>query len=85
MLCEDRLAVIARTAPSKAMPAPPDFARELELELEAAQSEVDSRDAADSRELTTCVICFEPCDPRCQQFPLEALPCALEAMPTGVA
>lgn len=39
---EDRLAVIAKTAQSKAMavPAPPeDFARELEAELEAAETE----------------------------------------------
>ena len=29
-----------------------------------------------SREYQTCVICFEPCDPLDQQYPLEALPCA---------
>ena len=74
---EDRLAVIARTAQSKAMaavPAPDSFASELEAELDA---EVEgSREPRESHELKTCVICFEACDPGDGEYPLEALPCA---------
>ena len=74
---EDRLAVIARTAQSKAMaavPAPDSFASELEAELDA---EIEgSREPRESHELKTCVICFEACDPGDGEYPLEALPCA---------
>lgn len=85
-----RLAVIARTAQSKAMARPDSFVADLEAELEAEQSRgaeeesreadgEDSREAAEgegSHEEVTCVICFEPCDPSDTQYPLEALPCA---------
>ena len=85
-----RLAVIARTAQSKAMPRPDSFVADIEAELEAEQSHgaqgeesrgaegEESREAEEegSHEQVTCVICFEPCDPNDAQYPLEALPCA---------
>ena len=72
-----RLAVIARTARSKAMPRPDSFVADIEAELEAEQSHgtqgeesrgaegEESREAEEegSHEQVTCVICFEPCDP----------------------
>ena len=85
-----RLAVIARTAQSKAMPRPDSFVADIEAEREAQQSHgaqgeesrgaegEESREAEEegSHEQVTCVICFEPCDPNDAQYPLEALPCA---------
>ena len=71
---EDRLAVIARTAQSKAMAVPVrdanvDGSRESrDVEIEDTEG-----DEAEARELKTCVICFEVCDPSDGEYPLEAL------------
>ena len=82
---ENRLAVIARTAQSKALPvhvAPPPaedtFEAELQAELDGQDSREESHEESreESHELKTCVICFEACDPSDGEYPLEALPCA---------
>ncbi len=89
---DDRLAVIARTAQSKSFavhvaPTPPsDDTFQADLEAELSREDAVSREHEPSheqqgsneasREYQTCVICFEPCNPLDQDYPLEALPCA---------
>ena len=74
---EDRLAVIARTAQSKAMAVP---VRDANVDGSRESRDVEIEDTeghgAEDRELKTCVICFEVCDPTDGEYPLEALPCA---------
>ena len=74
---EDRLAVIARTAQSKAMAVP---VRDANVDGSRESRDVEIEDTegreAEDRELKTCVICFEVCDPSDGEYPLEALPCA---------
>ena len=74
---EDRLAVIARTAQSKAMAVP---VRDANVDGSRESHDVEIEDTegheAEARELKTCVICFEVCDPSDGEYPLEALPCA---------
>ena len=74
---EDRLAVIARTAQSKAMAVPVRDANVAESrESRDVEIEDTEGDEPEARELKTCVICFEVCDPSDGEYPLEALPCA---------
>ena len=74
---EDRLAVIARTAQSKAMAVPVRDAN-VDGSHESRDVEIQGTEGheAEDRELKTCVICFEVCDPSDGEYPLEALPCA---------
>ena len=43
---------------------------------ESRDVEMEGTAGDETRELKTCVICFEVCDPSDGEYPLEALPCA---------